>query len=325
MGAVHVNQSGKRILFICGSLNQTTQMHAIAQHLTDFHHAFTPYYCQGLHELLRRAGLLEFTVIGNKLANRCRQYLNDHNLPIDYRGEQRPYDLVLACSDVYLPPNITTTPILLVQEGITDPENFVFKLVQRFRFLPLYLAGTAATGLSNAYHKFCVASPGYRDLFIRKGADPEKIIVTGIPNFDNCQQYLDNDFPHRNYVLACTSPLRETFRREDRPAFIRKVLAIAGDRPVIFKLHPNENIKRAIREINTHAPDARVYADGCAEHMIANCDELVTRFSSTAFVGLALNKPTHCDIDLDFMRRLLPVQNRSAAANIANVARQLLQ
>jgi hypothetical protein len=48
------------------------------------------------------------------------------------------------------------------------------------------LAGTAATGLSDAYHAFCVASEGYRDFFIRKGARPEKIIITGIPNFDNC-------------------------------------------------------------------------------------------------------------------------------------------
>ena len=31
--------------------------------------------------------------------------------------------------------------------------------------------------------KFCVASEGYRDLFISKGVKPEKIYVTGIPNF----------------------------------------------------------------------------------------------------------------------------------------------
>jgi hypothetical protein len=57
------------------------------------------------------------------------------------------------------------------------------------------LAGTAATGLSDAYHAFCVASEGYRDFFIRKGARPEKIIITGIPNFDNCEQNISNCKP----------------------------------------------------------------------------------------------------------------------------------
>ena len=62
----------KRILFICGSMNQTTQMHQIAEHLPEYEHAFTPYYCDGPIELLRRLGLMEFTIVGQKLAGRCR-------------------------------------------------------------------------------------------------------------------------------------------------------------------------------------------------------------------------------------------------------------
>jgi hypothetical protein len=37
----------------------------------------------------------------------------------------------------------------------------------------------------------------------------------------------------------------------------------------------------------------------CAEEVIANCDVLITRFSSTAFVGIALGKETHSDFDAD--------------------------
>ena len=59
--------------------------------------------------------------------------------------------------------------------------------------------------------------------------------------------------------------------------------------------------------------------------MIANCDVLITRFSSTAFVGLELGKETYSDFDMDELRRLMPVQNRSAAFNIANVCRRLLE
>jgi hypothetical protein len=312
-------------MFICGSMNQTTQMHKISSQLSDYEHSFSPYYCDGVDEMLRRLGLMEFTIIGRKLAGRCRRYLEDHGLPIDYQARNGPYDLVVTCSDVYIQKNIRDNRIVLVQEGITDPETFAFRLVTRFRFLPLWLAGTAATGLSDAYRKFCVASEGYRDFFIRKGARAGKIVVTGIPNFDDCGRYRANNFPHRHYVLVCTSPLREVFRGEDREAFIRQAAAIAGGRQIIFKLHPNENVKRATREISRYAPGATVFATGSAEEMIANCDVLVTRYSSTAFVGLALGKETHSDFDMDELRRLTPVQNGSAALNIANVCRRLLE
>ncbi len=314
-----------RILFICGSMNQTTQMHQIAAHLTEYEQAFTPFYCDGLDELLRRCGLMEFTIIGDKLANRCRKYLEAQRLSIDYQGKKGPYDLVVTCSDVYMQRNIRKTPIVLVQEGITDPETFAYRLVTHLRFLPLWLAGTAATGLSDAYRTFCVASEGYRDLFMRKGVRPEKIVVTGIPNFDDCERYRINAFPHRNFVLVCTSPLREVFRGEDRDAFIRRAVEIAAGRPLIFKLHPNENAQRAIAELGALAPAAQVFATGSAEEMIANCDVLITRFSSTAFVGLALGKETYSDVDMDEMRRLMPVQNGCAAAKIAQVCRGLLE
>jgi len=315
----------KRIMFICGSMNQTTQMHQISKHLSDYEHSFSPYYCDGVDEILRRLGLTEFTIVGNKLAGRCRLYLEDHGLPIDYQGRNGPYDLVVTCSDVYVQKNIRDKRIVLVQEGITDPEAFAFHLVTRFRFLPLWFAGTAATGLSDAYRRFCVASEGYRDFFIRKGARADKIVVTGIPNFDDCGRYRANNFPHSHYGLVCTSPLREMFRGEDREAFIRKAVDIAGGRRLIFKLHPNENVKRATREISRYAPGAKVFTNGSAEEMIANCDVLITRYSSTAFVGLALGKETHSDFDMDELRRLMPIQNGSAALNIANVCRRLLE
>ena len=315
----------KSIFFICGSMNQTTQLHQVSEHLREYEQSFSPYYCHGFDEILRRLGLMEFTIIGNKLAGRCRRYLQDHGLAIDYQGRNRPYDLVVTCSDVYLQKNIRDNRIVLVQEGITDPESIAFHLVKRLRFLPRWLAGTSATGLSDAYRAFCVASEGYRDFFIRKGVRPEKIVVTGIPNFDNCRRYCSNDFPHRHYVLVCTSPLREIFRGEDRKAFIRRAVEIGGSRPLIFKLHPNEKIERATREIRQHAPGAMVFATGSAEEMIANCDVLITRFSSTAFVGLALGKETYSDFNMDELRRLTPVQNGSGALNIANVCRRVLE
>jgi hypothetical protein len=162
-------------------------------------------------------------------------------------------------------------------------------------------------------------------LLREEGVKAEKTVVTGIPNFDDCQRYRDNTFPHHNFVLVCTSPLREVFRGEDRKSFILDAVRIANGRPMIFKFHPNEDFARAEREVNRYAPGALVFRTGSAEAMIANCDVLITRYSSTAFVGLALGKETHSDYPIDELRRLLPLQNRAAARNIANVCRRVLK
>ncbi len=48
--------------------------------------------------------------------------------------------------------------------------------------------------------------------------------------------------------------------------------------------------------------------------MIANCDVLVTRFSSTIFPALALGKEVYCNIDLEDIKRLFPIQNGGTSA-----------
>lgn len=314
----------KKVLFICGSLNQTTMMHQIAMQLPECEKFFTPYYTDGLLDVLVRSGFLDFTILGGNFRHATEKYLNDNALPIDYHGLSHNYDLVVTCSDLIVPKNIRNKPVVLVQEGMTDPETIMYHLVKWLK-LPRYLASTATTGLSDAYTVFCVASDGYRNLFIEKGARADKLVVTGIPNFDNCRQYLANDFPHRNYVLVATSDTRETFKYENRKKFIEDALAIAAGRPLIFKLHPNENVERATREINEYAPGALVYHRGNTNHMIANCDVLITRFSSVVYVGLALGKEVYSEFDKAQLQRQLPWQNGGRSAhNIADVVRRVL-
>jgi hypothetical protein len=299
-------------------------MHQVARELPEHEHAFTPYYCEGPLEWGHRLGLGEFTVAGRKLVRRCLDYLEHEKLSVDYRGERGPYDLVVSCSDVVVQANVRRTRLVLLQEGILDPEGWEFRLWRRFRFLPRWIASTAATGQSLAYERFCVASEGYRDHFVSRGVPGERIAVTGIPNFDDCRRYLRNDFPHRGYVLVCSSDARETLKRDDRQAFLRRCQEIAAGRPLVFKLHPNENEERATREIRAAAPGALVFARGSAEEMIANCDVLVTQYSSTVFVGLALGKECHSHWDLPELRRLMPIQNGCAARNVAEVCREVL-
>jgi hypothetical protein len=315
----------KKILFICGSLNQTTIMHQISMYLGEHNCFFTPYYADGVIKQLSEMGLLNFTILGGRFKHETTKYLLANNLNIDFMGQLYNYDLVYTCSDLIVPKNILGKKIILVQEGMTDPENFMYHLVKKFN-LPRYLASTSTTGLSDTYDYFCVASDGYKELFISKGVNEGKLIVTGLPNFDNCIQYYNNSFPYKNFVLVATSDSRETLKFENRKKFIKDAVEIAAGRQLIFKLHPNENFERATKEIKLLSPGAMVFSNGNISEMIANCDVLIAKYSSVVYVGLALNKEVHSYFDIQLLKKLLPIQNNGMSAfNIAGVGKNLLK
>jgi hypothetical protein len=305
--------NNRKILFICGSLNQTTMMHKISSHFPSEDCYFTPYYSLGFLKQAGKTGILDFCILGGQFKQRTFDYLEKYNLKVDYEGSANDYDLVYTCSDLIIPKNIRDKKVVLVQEGMTDPENLIYYMVKYLK-LPRWIASTSVTGLSKAYDKFCVASEGYKELFIKKGVDPDKIEVTGIPNFDNCRIFLDNNFPHKGYVLVATSDTRETYKYENRKKFIEKARRIADGKQMIFKLHPNENVERATEEINKYAPGAIVYSSGNTSHMIANCDTLVTRYSSVVYVGLALGKNVFSEFNLDELKKLAPIQNNGTSS-----------
>ena len=315
----------RKILFIGGSLNQTTQMHAIARHLEgEYDCYFSPMYADGLLRRLAEAGYLDFTIMGGRFRQQTEAYLNEHNLKIDYRGKTHDYALVLMGTDLIVPRNVRGRKYILVQEGMTDPENLAYYLVKWFG-LPRYLASTSTNGISNAYDLFCVASPGYRDLFISKGVRPEKIVVTGIPNYDNSAHLLQNDFPLHNYVLVATSDARETGKWDNRKKFIRHCLDIANGRQLIFKLHPNEKQDRAMQEIRVQDPSAIIFTDSSIDPMIANCDVLITQYSTVVYTGIALGKEVHSYFDVNMLKRLAPIQNGgTSGVHIAATCRALL-
>lgn len=268
--------------------------------------------------------ILNFSILGGQFRYKTEEYILLNNLNPDIGGKDRRYDLVITCSDLIIPRNILRSKIILVQEGMTDPENIMYHLVKRLK-LPRWIASTSTTGLSNSYNYFCVASEGYKNLFIDKGIDARKIKVTGIPNFDNCAEYLNNDFQYKGYVLAATSDSRETYKLENRKKFIKKVNKIAKGRQIIFKLHPNELAERATEEINKYSPGAIVFSQGNTDHMIANCSILVTKYSSCALVGLALGKEVYSEFNIEILKQLIPLQNGGRSAyNISQTARLLL-
>lgn len=315
----------KKILFIGGSLNQTSMMHKISTHLKDYDCFFSPYYSDGFIGWVAKTGFLDFSILGGTFKKQTENYLQENNLLIDYKGLNNNYDLVYTCADLIVPKSIRTKKLILVQEGMTDPENFIFYLV-KYLGLPRWLASTSTMGISNLYNIFCVASEGYKDFFIRKGAKPEKIFVTGIPNFDNAKQYLNNNFPHKNYVMVATSDARETFKIENRKKFIKECVKIANGRQLLFKLHPNEKIDRAKSEIEKYAPGSLIFHEGNTNHMIANCDVLITKYSSVVYIGMALGKEVHSYFKMEELKKLTPIQNNGTSdERIARIGKLFIE
>ena len=315
------------MLLIGGSINQTTMLHQVGCALgSDVDSAYTPFYTDGYLEALNRLGFLNFTVAGHggQFRKKTAAYLREQGLPIDEGGQLADYDLVVTGSDLIIQRNIRDKPIVLVQEGMTDPENLAYHLVRHLG-LPRWIASTSTTGLSLAYAKFCVASEGYRDFFIAKGIPSDRLVVTGIPNFDDCQQLLTNDYPDRDYVLVATSDARETLKFDSRKRFLLWAREKVAGRRAVFKLHPNENAVRATREIHEVFPDAQVTQTGKTDQMIANCSALITQYSTVVYVGLALGKECHSYYDVEQLRRMTPMQNGGTSAErIAEVCRTVL-
>jgi len=316
--------STAKILFVCGSPNQTKMYHKIAKEINFAQCFFTYSYADGFLKLIKQTPILQRTVLGQKTLDWNLNYFKSHNLNIDIGGLKNDYDLFVCAQDVSIPFNLKNKKFILVQEGTVVPDNWLSTLVDKLK-LPRYFANTTLVGKSNRFEKFCVASEGYRKIFLNKGVHASKLIVTGMPNFDYCAQLLDNDFPFQNYHLVATSCLRENYKHENRIAFLKQVKSIVGDEEVIFKLHPREKVARATKEIKRYFPKSKIFADGNTDHMIANCHTLFTKYSSVLLVAAALGKKIYSDLDDKLIKSLSPLQNGGTSASaIARVIRGVL-
>ncbi len=66
-----------KILFIGGSLNQTTIMHKICNELPDCDAYFTPYYASGPLWVMTKLRMLEFTIMGGPFKRKTLEYIKD--------------------------------------------------------------------------------------------------------------------------------------------------------------------------------------------------------------------------------------------------------
>jgi hypothetical protein len=319
----------KKILFITGSMNQTTQMQQIAQELMEYDCWFSQIFTDSpAHNLLLKyTNIGSSTILGNSFKDNAERYLAQCGHKIDYKAEINAYDLVIYCSDMLVPMRMRHKKLVWVQEGMTDPYTKWGTVVKKLNLPPYWSGDTSLNGSSNVCDVYCAASEGYKNYFTSGGTEGGKIFTTGIPNYDNLRQYALNRFPHKNYVMVATTDMRETYRRDDRLRFIKDCVKIANDRPLLFKLHPNEEIDRAVPEIKNNTPrGTKIYWSGNTNEMVANCSELITQYSTVVYTGIALGKKVHSYFDVDELKNLCPIQNNGASAkNIAHIVRNFAE
>lgn len=323
-----VESNEKKILLIGGSMNQTSQMHLIANELPDHDCWFSQFFPDPKIAKLamRYTSILETTIMSGKFRKNSEQYMRDNHLQIDYAAQQHKYDLVLFCTDMAVPARIAKVKTMWIQEGMIDQANWKTKLAKTLHLPAWITQDTSLNGASDSCDIYCAASEGYKNYFAKMGTERSKLFVTGMVNYDNLKQHLHNNFSHNGYVMVATSDIRETFRTEDRAAFLKECVKMADGRQLLFKFHPNEIVERATAEIRENTPaDSLIFTSGNTNDMIANSVELITQYSTVVYVGMALGIPVHSYFDKDELKQLSPIQNSGTSAqNIANISRDFL-
>lgn len=295
-------------------------MHQISMHMEDDCECwFTQFFPDTWYEkMVLKLGLMEQTIFSGHFKRAADKYLAEHGLKEDYMAQKNEYDMTLFCTDMIVPRKLRKTKTVWVQEGMIDKLTPWARFVKNSGFIPRYFAmNTSLNGSSDLCDIFCTASEGFKNYLVSMGTNRGKIAVTGIPNFDNVAQYQKNDFPRHGYVMVATSDIRESFSVDDRVAFLKNCVKIANGRQMLFKLHPNEIQERAIGEIKKYAPAGSwIYTTGNANEMVANCEELITQYSTLSFLGLIYGKKVHSYFDVDELRRRIPIQNGGTSAQI---------
>lgn len=324
-------QAKKNIICVVGSLNQTKQLHTIANHLMeDANIYFTQVFGEGIfYRTVAESGIMDNTVLGrnSSFTRISREYILDNKLQYDYRAQSKGihYDLALLSTDMIVPNSFQKIKSIWVQEGMIDKLK-TFGRVAKTMGLPIYVTGdTSLNGTTNKADIYCAMSYGYKKYFAELGTKDEKILVTGVPNFDMIDAFRNTTYPESDFVLIATSDIRELGGNEDRVDFFRKCREIARGRKVIFKPHPNENQERVERELRVVMPDAQVIREPILDTLIAHCDTLITQWSSSVYVGLVLGKTVYSYFPMDELEAKKPIQNQGQSAEIiADIARKFL-
>jgi hypothetical protein len=166
---------------------------------------FTPYYSDHLHHLvLTKLGFVEPAINGYRRRGICADELNAQGL----RSTSVPSGTSTTSGSV---PTTRSSPRASRplpgswsrRASWSSPTAHVG--LAAYPLMPRPLATHRHLRADQALHPFCVASEGYRKQFLAEGSSRRSWWSPAIPNFDDFARFSDNDFPHRGYVLVCTS------------------------------------------------------------------------------------------------------------------------
>jgi hypothetical protein len=327
-----MDNSKKNILCIVGSRNQTSQLHQISEYLSeDYNVHYTQIFGEGFFfKLIAEAGFFDNTVLGrdSSFTKISQEYIREHNLQYDYRGMTKgiKYDLALLSTDLIVPKSFSKIKTIWVQEGMIDPINNFAKFVKKVGMPTYSTANTSLNGTSNLADIYCAMSHGYKNYFQQYGTHKDKILVTGVPNFDNIELLKKTPYIESGFVLVATSDIRELGGNDDRNFLIQKCIEIAKGKKIIFKPHPNENLDRIKSEIYALIPHATIITEPIIDTLIANCDTLITQYSSCVYIGLTLGKKVYSYFPIDELEAKKPIQNGGQSAKtISNIAREFIE
>ena len=161
------------------------------------------------------------------------------------------------------------------------------------------------------FTKMAVNGEYTKNLFIKQGVSPGKLVVIGQPRYDIITQrkfnkesiYKQLAVPDgKGIIVLATQWFVESklWKEEDRKKFILDVVkAMEGfpDKQLVIKLHPMENIEeyeKILREIDSNTIICR---DIAIYELLHACEILMTVRSTTALEAMILDKPV---ITLEF-------------------------
>lgn len=225
--------------------------------------------------------------------------------------------MAILSTDLVVPRSFLKKKTVWVQEGMIDPLTSLARMVKKLN-LPTFLPGnTSLNGTSNKADIYFAASKGYKQYFNSLGTESNKILTTGVPNFDNIAEMNKLKFEYSDYVLVATSDIRDLGGNEDRVHFIKECVKIADGKQLIFKLHPNENFEKSSREIRENAPaNTMIFNTGSIDPMIAHCHTLITQYSSTVYLGMILGKKIYSYFPIEELVANVPIQNGGTSAEV---------
>lgn len=127
----------------------------------------------------------------------------------------------------------------------------------------------------------------------------------------NRQRYRLNDFADKGYVLCRTSDVRRLLVEDRKSSRSVREGRRRAQQAALYGF--TSTSCWLLDEIKSRVPNARVFTSGSAEEMVANCDTLVCKYSTLAYVGLALGKEVFSLFDLEELKACSPGRTRAVA------------